>query len=74
VPEHIAKAVARADERDDREKWQRALHQEWRDAKRVARTDAQAKAYDEFRKAHNEKLAEELARRGINPSDLGMKL
>ena len=65
VPEDVTKAIDRAAEREDRAKWQRALHEEWRDEKRVARTEAQAKAYDEFRKAYNERLAEELKRRGI---------
>jgi len=65
VPEHVAKAIARAAERNDRGKWQRSLHQEWRDPGRVARAEAQAKAYNDFRKAYNEKLAKELERRGL---------
>lgn len=74
VPEHILKATARVEERYDRGKWQKALHQEWRDPKRVARAEAGAKAYDEFRKAFNEKLNEELKRRGILPETLKIKL
>ena len=41
VPENVNAALARAAERDDRAKWQEALHQSWRDPERVARADAQ---------------------------------
>jgi len=72
VPENVQAALARAKERDDRGKWQRALHQEWRADNRVARTDAQAKAYDDFKKAFDEKIDKELERRGLNLEQLNI--
>ena len=65
VPEVVTRALRRAKERDDRAKWQKALHQDFRDDKRTARTDAQAKAYDDFRAAFDTKIDEELKRRGL---------
>ena len=47
VPEQIIEALQRATVRDDRGSWQRALHQEGREPERVARADAEAKAWDE---------------------------
>ena len=47
VPEYIVEALQRAAVRDDRGAWQRALHQEGREAARIARVDAEAKAWDE---------------------------
>ena len=47
VPEHIVEALQRAAVRDDRGAWQRALHQEGREASRIARVDAEAKAWDD---------------------------
>jgi len=70
VPDNVQAAMARAKERDDRAKWQRALHQDFRDEKRVARTEAQAKAYDAFRKAFDGKIDKELERRGLKLDDL----
>ena len=69
VPEHIQSALRRAAERDDRAKWQRALSQKWRDPERVSRAEAQAKEYNDKKKAFNEKLTEELKRRGIKLSE-----
>ena len=70
VPEKVQAAITRAKERDDRGKWQKALHQEWRSDDRVARTNAQAKAYDDFKKAFDEKIDRELERRGISLEQL----
>ena len=47
VPEQIIEALQRAVVRDDRGSWQRALHQEGREPARVARAEAEAKAWDE---------------------------
>ena len=49
VPEHLVEALQRAAVRDDRGAWQRALHQGGREAERVARAEADAKAWDEKR-------------------------
>ena len=51
VPQHIIEALQRAVVRDDRGSWQRALHQEGREPERVARAEAEAKAWDERLKA-----------------------
>ena len=47
VPEYIIEALQRAVVRDDRGAWQRALHQAGREPARLARVDAEAKAWDE---------------------------
>ena len=47
VPGHIVEALQRAAVRDDRGAWDRALHQQGREAARVERTEAAAKAWDE---------------------------
>ena len=70
VPENVQGAIARAKERDDREKWQKALHQEWRSDNRVERTNAQAKAYDDYKKTFDEKIDKELQRRGLSLEQL----
>lgn len=70
VPENVQGAIARAKERDDREKWQKALHQEWRSDNRVERTNAQAKAYDDYKKTFDEKIDKELQRRGLSIEQL----
>jgi enoyl-CoA hydratase len=44
VPKLVLEALARAESRDDRAKWDKALHQEWRDPERIARAEAEAKA------------------------------
>ncbi len=70
MPQNVKAALARAKERDDRAKWQQALHQDFRDEKRVARTNAQAKAYDDYRKAFDGKIDKELKRRGLKLKDI----
>jgi enoyl-CoA hydratase/carnithine racemase len=55
VPENVEAAIRRAAERDDRAKWQEALHQKWRDPKRVARAEAQYDAFLEQEKAKQAK-------------------
>ena len=47
VPETVIEALQRALVRDDKGAWQKALHQEGREAERVARADASAKAWEE---------------------------
>lgn len=74
VPEHVVAALARAKKRDDRAKWQAALHQDFRDEKRLARTNAQVKAYDDWNKAFNEKVNKELKRRGLKLEQLGIPI
>ncbi len=49
VPTNVLEALARAAARDDKAAWQRALHQEWREPARLARADADAKAWEEQR-------------------------
>ncbi len=49
VPATLLEALARAATRDDKAAWQRALHQEWREPERLARADADAKAWEERR-------------------------
>ncbi|MDP6228915.1 MAG: hypothetical protein QF714_14610, partial [Dehalococcoidia bacterium] len=49
VPTILLEALARAAARDDKAAWQRALHQEWREPERLARADADAKAWEEQR-------------------------
>ncbi|MBI4283658.1 MAG: enoyl-CoA hydratase/isomerase family protein [Chloroflexi bacterium] len=46
VPQNVLAAVARADARDDRGTWERALSQDWRDKSQAERAKAQAEAYD----------------------------
>jgi len=70
VPPSVRAAIARADARDDKATWQRALHQPWRAADRVARTDVSAKNYEEMRSEWNEMAAAEIARRGL-PAKVG---
>ncbi|MDP6510693.1 MAG: enoyl-CoA hydratase-related protein [Dehalococcoidia bacterium] len=55
VPDNVQGALVRAAERDDRAKWQEALHQSWRDPKRVARVEAQYKEFLETEKAEQER-------------------
>jgi hypothetical protein len=55
VPDNVQGALVRAAERDDRAKWQEALHQSWRDPKRVARVEAQYKEFLETEKAERER-------------------
>ncbi|MFC2006364.1 enoyl-CoA hydratase/isomerase family protein [Chloroflexota bacterium] len=74
VPENVKAAIARAKERDDRAKWQKALHQDWRDPKRTGRTDAQVNIYDDFRKAFDEKVDKELERRGLKLEQLNIPM
>ncbi|MDP7085185.1 MAG: enoyl-CoA hydratase-related protein [Dehalococcoidia bacterium] len=47
VPTNVIEALARAAARDDKAAWQKALHQEWRAPERLARADADAKAWGE---------------------------
>lgn len=47
VPEHIVEALQRAVVRDDRGSWQKALHQPGREPERVARAEADARAWDD---------------------------
>ena len=68
VPMSIRAAIARADARDDKATWQRALHQPWRSADRLARTDTSAQAYADMRSEWEETVASEIARRGMDPS------
>jgi len=68
LPMSLRAAIARADARDDKATWQRVLHQEWREPERIARTDASAKAYEAMRKEWNDRVASEIARRGLDPS------
>ena len=68
VPVHVRAAIARADARDDKATWQRALHQPWRSADRLARTDTSAQAYADMRSEWEETVQSELARRGMDPS------
>ena len=68
MPDNIRAALARADARDDKATWQRALHQPWRTGDRVARTDSSARAYEEMRSEWHERAASEIARRGLDPS------
>lgn len=70
MPKNFQRAIARAEERDNRGKWQKALHQDWRSEKRVERTNAQAKANDDFKKSFDEKIDKELQRRGLSLEDL----
>jgi hypothetical protein len=72
IPENVRAALDRAKQRDDRGKWQRALHQEWRSDNRVARTDMQAKAYDDFRRAFDDKIDKEIERRGLSLEQLNI--
>lgn len=74
VPENVRAAMARAKERDDRSKWQAALHQDFRDEKRVARTEAAAKAYDTWRKNFDAKIDKEIQRRGLKLEDLNINV
>jgi len=68
VPISVRAAIARADARDDKATWQRALHQPWRSADRLARTDTSAAAYEDMRSTWTEMAASEVARRGLDPS------
>ena len=55
VPTLLLEALARAAARDDKAAWQRALHQEWREPARLARADADAKAWEEKMAKEGEK-------------------
>ncbi|MBI4283659.1 MAG: enoyl-CoA hydratase/isomerase family protein [Chloroflexi bacterium] len=50
VPKHVREAVERAAQRNDLAAQQRAFTQSWRDPARVARAEAEFKAYEEARK------------------------
>jgi enoyl-CoA hydratase len=50
VPKLVLEALARAQARDDKAVWEKALHQEWRDKERVARAEKEAKAHAEREK------------------------
>jgi enoyl-CoA hydratase len=50
VPKLVLEALARANARDDKEVWQKALHQEWRDKERIQKAEAEAKVYEEKQK------------------------
>ena len=43
VPKLVLEALARANARDDKAVWQKALHQEWRDKESIAKADADAR-------------------------------
>ena len=71
VPEHVAKALARAAARDDKATWQRVLHDDWiEDEKRRARADASLKAFEEMRAEDERVKREECERRGLNYEDM----
>ena len=66
IPKHVQAAVARAAARDDKATWQKVLHAEWRDPKRVARADNSAQAYQKFKAEFEGKKKAEIERRGLN--------
>jgi len=70
VPENVEAAITRARERDDRATWQKALHQGWRASDRVGRTEASAKAYEEYSSEHERRKREECERRGLSYDDM----
>ena len=64
VPPLVNSALERAKARDDRASWQKALHQEWRDPERIARNEAEAKAFDDGVREFAEKEAAEKLKYG----------
>mgnify|MGYP001558770666 CR=1 FL=1 len=66
VPQNVREALARAAVRDDKGKWQQVLHSSWRNPKRMARTDASAKAYAEWQAEWERKVKAEKKRRGLS--------
>ena len=47
VPPHVAEALGRAAQRDDRGAWQQALTQSWRDPGHIKRAEEHMKLYQE---------------------------
>lgn len=70
APEYVHKAIVRAKKRDDKRKWEKAVHQDWRDDKRRARARVQAEAYNNWKKGFDEKIDKELERRGLKLEQL----
>lgn len=50
VPRQVEEAIARAKARDDKAAWHKALHQEWRDKKRVKKADELTKKFEQWEK------------------------
>ncbi len=63
VPAHVQAAIARAASRDDKGKWQKALHQDWRSKERTIRTDESAAAYESHIAEYERTKRQEIERR-----------
>jgi enoyl-CoA hydratase len=55
VPQIVLDALARDQARDPKAFWEKALHQDWRDAENVAKAEMEAKAYAEFQEQEKAK-------------------